>query len=77
MMEKPITIDKICARYGCERHRAAAIMRQLPRFKPAKKWIAYERDLEEWERGQMIYPLPKGGRKPKETLYAIPRRKAE
>lgn len=72
-----LTVEMICARYQCARHTASAIMHRIPCFYAGKRLFVRAKDLDEWERGQMIYPLPKGGRKPKETLYAIPRRKAE
>ena len=76
-MKELITIEIICQRYGCERHTAAAIIRKLPHFKAGKTLQAYAEDLADWEREQLVYPLPKGGRKPKQTgPYIIERRRA-
>ena len=76
-MKELVTIEAICTRYQCERHTASAIIRKIPHFKVGKLLMAYERDLSDWERDQMVYPLPKGGRKPKQTgPYIIERRRA-
>lgn len=75
-MKDLITIDIICDRYSCERHKASAIMYKLPFFRVGNRLFARASDLEEWERSQMIYPVTKGVRKQSETPYLIPRRKA-
>lgn len=59
-MNELVTIDTICTRYQCERHHAGAIIRKIPHFKVGNRLMAYERDLDNWEREQLIYPLPKG-----------------
>ena len=74
-MKDLITIDIICDRYKCERHKAATIMYKLPFFRVGNRLFARASDLEEWERSQMIYPAVKGVRNRKETPYLIPRRK--
>ena len=74
-MKDLITIDIICDRYKCERHKAATIMYKLPFFRVGNRLFARASDLEEWERSQMIYPVTKGVRTAKEPLL-IPRRKA-
>lgn len=74
-MKDLITIEAICDRYQCERHKASMIIYRLPFFRVGNRLFAYQRDLEEWEQGQMVYPVAKGVRKPKETPYLIPRRK--
>lgn len=77
-MNEIVTIDLICARYQCERHHAGTIIRKIPHFKVGNRLMAYARDLDNWEREQMVYPLPKGGRTKKQaTPFLIPRRKAE
>ena len=77
-MKELVTIEAICTRYQCERHHAASIIRKIPHMKIGNRLMAYERDLDNWEREQMIYPLPKGGRtKNQKTPFLIPRRKAE
>lgn len=77
-MNELVTIEAICTRYQCERHTASAIIQKIPHFKVGKLLMAYARDLDNWEREQMIYPLPKGGRtKKQQTPFLIPRRKAE
>ena len=76
-LKELITIEGICERYGCERHTASAIIRKIPHFKVGKLLMVYERDLDNWEREQLVYPLPKGVRKPKQTgPYIIERRRA-
>lgn len=75
-MKELVTIEAICIRYQCERHTASAIIRKIPHFKVGKLLMAYERDLNNWEREQMVYPLPKGVRKPKQTEFTIARRRA-
>lgn len=75
---KPITITDICNRYDCDRHLGGKIMRQIPHFKVGKEWRAHQADLEAWEREQMIYPMPKGVRQPKQPIpFVIPRKKAQ
>lgn len=76
-MKELVTVDTICTRYGCERHKAASIIRNLPYFRVGKTLMAYAGDLEEWERGQMVVPIRKGVRTATKTPWAIPRRKAE
>lgn len=77
-MKELVTIEAICTRYQCERHHAASIIRKIPHMKIGNRLMAYERDLDDWEREQMVYPLPKGGRTRKQqTPFLIPRRKAE
>ena len=77
-MKDLITIEGICARYGCERHKAASIIRKIPHFPVGKRLCAYADDLEAWERGQMVYPMPKGVRQPKQPIpFVIPRKKAQ
>ena len=76
-MKDLITIDMICDRYQCERHKASAIMHKLPHFPVGNRLFAKAADLEEWERGQTIYPIIKGARKKQENgPYLIPRRNA-
>ena len=75
-MKDLITIEAICDRYQCERHKAATILYKLPHMKVGNRLFAYKRDLEEWERGQMNYPAAKGVRTQKGTQYRIPRRRA-
>ena len=55
-MEALVSIETICSRYGCERHKAGTIMDKLPNFKVGNRRFAHERDLIDWERGQMNYP---------------------
>lgn len=77
-MKDLITIEQICDRYGCARHKAGAIIRRIPHFQTGKRVFAYAADLEAWEREQMVYPLPKGVRKAQQpTAFVIPRRKAQ
>ena len=75
-MKDLVTIEAICDRYQCERHKASAIMYKLPFFRVGNRMFAYQKDLDEWERGQMIYPIVKGARKKEEGQFFIPRRKA-
>lgn len=77
-MKELVTVDTICTRYGCERHKAASIIRNLPHFQVGKSLKAYAEDLEAWERSQMVVPITKGVRpKPMAQQWTIPRRKAE
>jgi hypothetical protein len=73
-MSNIITIDDICARYRCERHKAASIMRKLPYFRVGKQLFCYERDLEHWEQSRMEYPAVKT--EWKHAVQRIERRKA-
>lgn len=74
-MEALISIETICSRYGCERHKAGKIMNQLPCFKVGNSRFAHEGDLLDWERGQMIYPISRE-RGQRTTDFRIPRRRA-
>ena len=77
-MKDLITIEQICDRYGCARHKAGAIIHRIPHFVVGKRLFAAAADLEAWEREQMVYPLPKGVRtKQTPTAFVIPRRKAQ
>lgn len=77
-MKDLITIETICTRYGCARHKAGDIIRRIPHFQVGKRLFAAASDLEAWEREQMIYPMPKGVRtKQNTTQFVIPRRKAQ
>ena len=77
-MKDLITIEGICARYGCERHKAGSIIRKIPHFMVGKSLMAYAADLEAWEREQMVYPMKKGVRQPKQPIpFVIPRKKAQ
>ena len=77
-MKDLITIEMICDRYGCARHKAGDIIRRIPHFTVGKRLFAAAADLEAWEREQMVYPITKGVRKqPTATAFVIPRRKAQ
>lgn len=75
-MKDLVTIETICDRYQCERHKASAIIHRIPHFPVGNRLVAYAADLEEWERSQMVYPITKGARKKEEGQFFIPRRKA-
>ena len=75
-MKDLITVDGICARYHCERHKASRIMYSLPFFRVGNRLFAYASDLEEWERGQMVYPIAKGVKKTQQIPFLIPRKRA-
>ena len=74
-MEALVSIETICSRYGCERHKAGEIMDKLPCFKVGNRRFAHEKDLTAWERGQMIYPVSREKRS-NITDFRIPRRRA-
>lgn len=74
-MEALVSIETICIRYGCERHKAGKIMDKLPWFKVGASRFAYERDLTDWEREQMIYPISRE-RVQRTTEFRIARRKS-
>lgn len=76
-MRELVTVEIICTRYGCDRHKAASIIRKLPHFRVGNMLKAYAADLEDWERGQMVVPIKKGVRQPTKAQWTIPRRKAE
>ena len=77
-MKELVTVDTICDRYGCERHKAADIIRRIPHFTVGKRMFAAAADREAWEREQMVYPITKGVRKqPTPTAFVIPRKKAQ
>lgn len=73
-MEALVSIETICSRYGCERHKAGEIMDKLPWFKVGNRRFAHERDLTDWERGQMIYPISRE-RGQRTTEFRIERRR--
>ncbi len=75
VVEALVSIETICSRYGCERHKAGAIMDKLPWFKVGNRRYAHESALMDWERGQMIYPISRE-RVQKTTEFKIPRRRA-
>ena len=72
-MENLVSIETLCSRYGCERHKAGAIMDKLPWFKVGNRRFAHERDLTDWERGQMIYPISR--ERGQKTNFVIERRR--
>lgn len=74
-MKDLVTVEMICSRYGCARHKGAEILRQLPYFTVGKKLFARSADLEAWERDRTMYPLPTGRRKAAEP-HLIPRKRA-
>lgn len=74
-MKDLVTIDTICDRYQCERHKASTIIHRIPHFPVGNRIVAYAADLEEWERGQMIYPITKGAMKKEKGPFHIARRK--
>lgn len=74
-MRDPVNIKAIRERYKCGRHLAEKIMNQLPHFYVGRTLFARAADLEEWERGRTVYPLPTGRRKTAEP-FLIPRKRA-
>lgn len=52
------TVD-VMARYGCERHTAASIMRKLPFFRVGKRMFVKLNDLKTWEESLIEYPVTK------------------
>ena len=77
-MKDLVTLEMICDRDGCARHKAGDIIRRIPHFRVGKRLLAAAADLEAWEREQMVYPITKGVRsKPTATAFVIPRRKAQ
>lgn len=75
-MSDLIIVEEICDRYGCGRHKAAAIMNKIPHFKVGNRLFARTADLEAWERDQTVYPVAKGVRKQQSMQCLIPRRRA-
>ncbi len=74
-MKDLVTVEMICSRYGCARHKGAEILRALPHFRVGNRLFARSSDLEAWERSRMTQPVEKGVREPK-TPYLIPRKRA-
>ena len=74
-MRDLVTVEMIRERYGCARHKAAEILRDLPHFKVGNRLFARSADLEAWERERTMYPLPTGRRKTAEP-FLIPRKRA-
>lgn len=62
-MTELITVEDFAARYQCERHYAAKLMKKsLPVIRVGKRMFVKATDLMEWERKRTDYPVREAAR---------------